>query len=167
MMAVLSAYSFLGRSLLRSGFAGQQESASRTTLYTFSKDVGAAGTISTATASQLVLTNAYDVTTTPTTTTTNTYTFNSSTGKLTRTVAVTVTATSVVTSTTTTLLTGIASLSFTYHDSGGNVTTATNAIKLVDIAFTTEAGSNLSGTLAKLPIQSARVLLRNKESPQV
>jgi hypothetical protein len=147
MLSVLGSYSFLGRSLLRTGYAAQMESSTRTALYDFTSDVSLASSISTATASQIQLTTGGN---------TVVYTYSSAAGTLTR--AVTVgTAT-----TTTTLLNGLTTLSFSFFDGGSNSVTAASSVKLVSLAFTTAAGVATSGTRASLPIQSARVLMRNK-----
>jgi hypothetical protein len=146
-IAVLSAYSFLGRSLLRTGYAAQQESASRKTLYNFSSDVSTATGVSSASASDLVLNVSGG---------TVEYSYSSSAATLTR--------KSIVSSVTktTTMLTGVSTLTFDYYDCNQNVSSATSAMKLIDIAFTTAAGGTIGDTRAKLPIQSARVMMRNK-----
>lgn len=141
--AVMYAYSFLGRSLIRLGYSGQLESDSRKTLYTFSQDVGAAQAVTTAGSSQLVMTLPSG---------TVTYTYSSTAATLTRTLG----------TATTTLLTGVTKLGFDYFDVNANSTSTTSVVKLIDVTFTTAAGVTTSGSLAQYAVASPRVMMRNK-----
>jgi hypothetical protein len=142
--AVLSSYSFLARSLLRTGYAAQGESASRKTLYTFESDVGLASAINTATANDVILTTGGNSVE---------YSYDSTAAVLKR---------RVNSGAWSTYLSGLNSCSFSFFDSTQTAVSSTATIKFVSIAYTTVAGSTVSGTRASLPVQSARVLIRNK-----
>lgn len=145
---ILSAYLFVGRNLTRLVSLQEQEVASRGTLRQFTQDVSAAIQLTTATASQLVLTK-------PTAggTTTVTYAYSSGSRTLTRTDA----------SGTRTLLTGLTAFTITYYNEAGTaVTSEPQSVKSIEFSFSTAVGSSASGTLARYSSASPRVLLRNK-----
>ena len=143
-LAVLSCYSYLTRGVLRAGYAGQMESASRRTLTTFGQDVASASMVTTASSTQCVLT-------TPSATVT--YTYSAAAGTLTRQAG---SAAAI------TMLSGISTFSFGYYNAPSTTTTSASSVKLVSVAFTTVAGNQSSGNKASLPVQSAMVVLRNK-----
>ena len=138
---VLSAYSFMGRSLIRLGNAQQIEAGSHEALFYFTKDVSSGKAVSTATASSLTLTVPSG---------TVAYAYGS--GSLTR---------SVNGGAATTLVKGITSFSFEYYDSNQTATTTASVVKLIDFKLTSGNGAKTSGSLSDYAIASPRVLMRN------
>lgn len=161
MLAVLSSYTFLGRSLVR--LVNQQTlitSGQRTLAY-LTQDVRMASGISgTPSASSLVLTLP-----TATGTTTVTYTYNSSARTLTRTVGA---------ATPLTLLSQLTSSTFSYYDGSGNQFTSStlsggnylSSIKQVSLSFVCQTGTNSDGSrapqTADFQTSSPRLILRNQ-----
>ena len=140
---VLSAYSFMGRSLIRLGNAQQIEAGSHEALFYFTKDVSAAKSITTATTSDLLMTVPSG---------TVEYVYNSGTGTLTR---------SVNSGTATTLVKGITSFSFEYYDASQAATTTAAVVKMADFKLTSGNGVGTSGSLSDYAVASPRVLMRN------
>lgn len=146
--AVFSAYLFLGRNLTRLVNFQRQEVESRRALRLFSEDVSAATQITTAAAAQLAL-----VRPTNSGNTTVTYTYSAADGTLTR----------VAGAASQTIVTGLTSLSVSYFNSSGSSPGSNlHAIKAVELAFATRAGSSAGGTLAQYTTASPRILMRNK-----
>jgi Tfp pilus assembly protein PilW len=169
---VLSAYIFLGRALTRQGNEAEQESRSRTTLYYFTQEVSSATgiapdtnpSVTTSGLTQMVL-NTLDGNGVPYTVT-YVYTPNTSGGTLTRTPTPTPSTGIGPTS----LLIGVTSLTFTYYNSAGTALTTTssptvtnpNIVKQVSLAYTTVAGSQLSGAQSHFNVVSPLILMKNK-----
>jgi len=161
----LSSYLFLGRNLTRLANIQQQQVTSRHVLRTFTQDVSAGVSITTASNTQLVFIKQKS-SSTATVITTVTYTYTpcaagANTGTLTRTE---VTTTMPPTSTTTTLVSNLTTATggFAYYDETGSSTSTLQLIKSVDLNFTTSLGSTGTGTLTNYSMASPRVLLRNK-----
>ena len=146
---VMSAYIFLGRALIREGNMEILESRTRTTLYQFTQDVSTAAGVSPTgmTSSSLVL---YE----PSSVSEVTYTYNSANGQLTRTPPGSATQT--------VMLTGLVSFAFGYFDSYGILTSNPNAVKQINITYTSSAGSAITGSIANFNVVSPRVILKNK-----
>lgn len=146
---VLSAYIFLGRALIREGNLEILESRTRTTLYQFTQDVSTATGVAPAgmTSSSLVL---YE----PSAISEVIYTFNSVSGQLTRTPPGSATQTI--------MLNGLVSFAFGYFDSYGITTSNPNAVKQINITYTTSSGSAIAGSFAHFNVVSPRVILKNK-----
>ena len=64
------------------------------------------------------------------------------------------------------LLNNLTSFSFGTYDINGNVTGATALIKQVNMAFTSTAGSQVSGAQSHFTAVSPQVIMKNKFSPQ-
>jgi len=161
----LSSYLFLGRNLTRLANIQQQQVNSRRVLQTFTQDISAGVSISSASSAQLTfIKQKSNSTATVITTVTYTYTpcaAGANTGTLTRTEA---TTTPTPTSTTTTLISNLTTATggFAYYDEAGNATATVQLIKSVELTFTSSAGTAGTGTLAAYSMVSPRVLLRNK-----
>lgn len=149
---VMSAYIFLGRALMRTGNSQSLESETRTTLYYFTQDVGAAtGVVSgsfSSTGLELSEPNAITVT----------YTYSAGTGQLTR--------TSSASANTRVMLTHINTFAFSYFDFSGIATSNPNAVKQISMSYQTRAGYNADGTAsgaqATFDVVSPRVMLKNR-----
>ncbi len=164
MAAILSAYLFLGRNLIRLTSLEQQEKKARLALTYFSKDVGAATMLTTATVTISSGTTTYaQFVLVPPTGGNVTYTYDTSIDKLTRTDS----------SGTIELLTDLASFSINYltitQVANGTAfsTTATApanplSVKAVQFQFATAVGTAANGTQATYTAMSPRVLLRNR-----
>jgi prepilin-type N-terminal cleavage/methylation domain-containing protein len=150
--AIFAAYLFMGRNLTRLVSSQQQQVEARRTLRTFTQDLSAAISVSTASSSQIVFTKP-----TATSTTTITYTYSSANGTLVRTEA----------SASKTLLTGLTSFTLNYYNQVGTaVPSSPQSIKSVEIVFSSAAGTATSGTESAYTTVSPRVLLRNKAALQ-
>jgi Tfp pilus assembly protein PilW len=162
MAAVLSCYTFIGRSLFR--LVNQQTliTQSQRAFAYLSQDVRLASGISgTPSASSLVLI----LPTSTNSTTTVTYTYSSAAGTLTRTPASGVALK---------LLTSLTSCSFNYYDVSGNPYTVgtlsaasyLSSIKQVGLTYTAQNGTNTDGTRAPQTADhrssSPRFILRNQ-----
>ena len=141
--AVISAYVFLGRSLIRVGNADSLESGARRTLYYFRQDAATATAVTTAGASQVTLSTPNG---------TVSYTYDSVGQTLTR----------VNTSGTLALLSGVTTCKFDYYDSSQTATTTPAVVKLVDFVATTTNGTLASGSESHFSFASPRMVLRNK-----
>lgn len=160
MTAVLSSYTFLGRSLVRLVNQQMLITQGQRALAYFAQDVRMASGISgTPSDSSLVLI----LPTSSGTTTTVTYTYSSSSGTLVRAPA---------SGNTLTLLSNLTSSSFTYYDNSGNVFTSTTlgagsyliSIKQIALSFSAEKGDGYSGTLTPTyQVASSRLLIRNQQ----
>jgi Tfp pilus assembly protein PilW len=167
MTAVLSAYTFMGRSLARITNQETLETASRRTLLYFAQDVRMANGISgTPSASSVTLTL-------PTANSTRNITYHYNSGGSATTVsgysipANSLARIDVSASTGLTLHRNLLSCSFTYYDSSGNpYTSYTNymtGLKQVMLSFTSQTGVSSTGTLTPVnTVASPRLLLRNK-----
>jgi len=146
---ILAAYLFVGRNLTRLVNFQQQEVESRRALRLISEDVSAAISLSTATASQLVLSKR--VSGLPTSVT---YAYSSGDQTLTRTDSAGAR----------TLLNGLTACTISYFNKSGTaVTGSPQSVKGVEFSFTTAAGSAASGTRASYTTVSPRILMRNSE----
>lgn len=149
--AVFAAYIFLGRSLTRMVNYQQQENQSRRALRHFTQDIGAAKALTTATATEIGLTKP---TASGTTSVTYVFTPASSGGTFTR----------AENTSTLTLLSNLTSLTLTYYnEAGSTVSSGTQSIKSVELAFTSAVGDANNNTRSTYSSVSPRVLLRNKE----
>lgn len=149
--AVFAAYIFLGRSLTRMVNYQQQENQSRRALRHFTQDVGAASALTTASSTVLGLTKP---TASGTTSVTYTYTPATSGGTFTR----------AENAATLTLLSNLSSLTLTYfNEAGSTVSSGTQSIKSVELAFTSNVGDANNNTRSSYSSVSPRVLLRNKQ----
>jgi hypothetical protein len=152
LVAILSAYLFVGRNLTRLVNLQQQEVESRRTLRMFTQDLSSASQLTTATTSQVTLTKPAAAATT-----TVTYTYSSSAGTLVRTES----------GRTITLLSGVTALNiFYFNEAGEAVTSSTQSVKSVELSYTSASGTATSGTSARYNIVSPRVVLRNKAALQ-
>jgi prepilin-type N-terminal cleavage/methylation domain-containing protein len=150
--AVMTAYLFLGRSLTRLVNLQRQEVQSRRTLRQFTQDLSAAIQLTTATSSQVTLTKPI-----ASGTTTVTYTYASGAGTLTRTDS----------AGTQTLISGLTSFNVSYFDSGGTaISSSPQSVKSAELAFASQYGTAINGTLTAYATVSPRVVLRNKPALQ-
>lgn len=148
LLAVLTAYMFVGRNLSKLVNRHRQEAESRLTLRQFSDDLSAALKLTTATAAQVSL-----VKPTASGNTTVSYAFSSADGTLTRTEG----------GATRAVLSGVTALSVSYYNEGGStVAGSPQSVKFVELMFSTASGSEANGTRATYTTVSPRVLLRNK-----
>jgi len=156
---VLSAYIFLGRGLVRQGNEEEMESRSRTTLFYFTQDVSAATSISTYTASQIVLT-------TPSTAVT--YTYNAAPGSPGIAPSGTLVRTQVPVnqSIPTSLLTNLSTFAFNYFTISGTAPSSSATVKQIQMAYTAIIGSSVGGAQAHITVVSPRVIMKNKPSLQ-
>ena len=142
---MLSAYIFLARGLVREGNAESLESRTRLALYYFNQDVSSATGVTNSGATQLVLSNSLGP-----------VTYTEAGGILTRTTP----AGSLV------LLTGISTFSFGYFNLGGVAPSPTPSgvmwIKEINMSYTTEAGTAVSGAQSHYNVVSPQVVLKNK-----
>lgn len=148
---VLSAYTFLGRGLVREGNAENLESSTRVAIYYFTRDLSAASSITTAGTASLVVNVG------PSTSyTTATYTYDSTQGTLTRNSG----------GATTTLLRGISTFTFSYFDLWGSTPSpaqpGTTWIKQASMSYTATAGVAASGAQSKFSMTSPQVVMKNK-----
>jgi len=144
--AVMSAYTFLGRSLIRLGNADSLESGVRRTLYYFGQDAAAATAVTTANASQLVLSLPSG---------TVKYTYDSVGQTLTR-------YSPSSSSTGLALLSGVTSFTFDYYQSDQTTATVAAQVKLVDLVATSVRGVAAGGAQSHFTFASPRMMLRNK-----
>jgi Tfp pilus assembly protein PilW len=162
MTAVLSSYTFLGRSLFRLLNQQTLQTEARRTLQYFQQDVRmASGISSTPSSSSLILV----LPTANNSTTTITWVYDSSARTLTRTPA---SGTALV------LLSNATSSTFAYYDSTGNAFTGATlsarsylpSIKQISLNFTSQTGANSDGSrspqTADYQVSSPRVTLRNQ-----
>lgn len=172
---VLSAYIFLGRGLVRQGNEEQLESRSRLTLYDFTQDISGASAVLTASGTVLSVStwipqsggNAPVLGTA-------TYTYDPVNAQLTLARSSPVPAAQLAFPSWPTptsppafvLLNNLTSFSFGTFDIAGNSTGVPGLIKQVNMAFTTTAGSRVSGAQSHFTVVSPQVILKNKFSPQ-
>jgi len=157
---VLSAYTFLGRGLVREGYDEQAESGSRKAIFYFTRDVSAAQSIAVQTSQpQITLT----IPTQPTGTVTVTYSYDSTNQILNRTASNGIGSGNLL-STSQSGLTEL-NLTFLFYDYYGNKITSFPAglgIKQAMMTYTATTGSAVSGAQSKMTVSSPLVILRNK-----
>jgi prepilin-type N-terminal cleavage/methylation domain-containing protein len=147
---VLTAYIFMARNLTRLVNVQQQEVESRRTLRTFTEDLSAASQVTTATSTQLVLTKR-----TAASNVTVTYTYSATNGTLVRSAG----------AASKTLLTGLTSFTLLYYNEEGTaISSSLQSIKSAEMMFSSAAGTETSGTLARYTTVSPRIVLRNKST---
>jgi hypothetical protein len=151
--AVLSAYVFLGRGLVREGNAESMEAGSRLAQYYLMRDVNTC--VSVATASPSILTVNVGSNTTPIYVT---YTYDSTGGTLIR--------TATTNPTNLTLMTGLLTFAFNYYGLGGMTIYPSPQgllwIKQMNMVYTLVAGSAVSGAQARFAVVSPQVMMKNK-----
>jgi len=157
-MGVLSAYTFLGRALIRQGNEEQLESQARVALFWFTEDVSTATcadpTNMTSTSLSLYA---------PSSTVEVTYTYNAAAGTLTRT-----TSGGAPGPASLVLMTKLTAFSFTYYNFVAATTTTAPTpppaagVKEINMAFTLASGTQTSGSLASYAVTSPRVAIKNK-----
>jgi type II secretory pathway pseudopilin PulG len=171
---VLSAYIFLGRGLVRQGNEEQLESRTRVALYDFTQDMSGASAVITATGTVLsVSTWVPQTAPNPPVLGTATYTYDPVGGQLTLERTAPPAAVLAFPNWPTqpappafVLLNNLTSFSFGTYDINGNVTGATALIKQANMAFTSTAGSLVSGAQSHFTAVSPQVIMKNKFSPQ-
>jgi hypothetical protein len=170
---VLSAYIFLGRGLMRQSNEEQLESRTRTTLYDFTQDMSAGSVVLTANATVLsVSTWVPQTSPNPPILGTATYTYDPVNAQLTlvRTApgAISLAFPNWPTASTVLLnnVTPVGVNFFGTFDINGGATGIPALIKQVNMAFTTTAGSAVSGAQSHFTVVSPQVILKNKFSPQ-
>lgn len=159
---ILSAYTFVGRHLVRLGNQQQIEAISRRAFNLLADDVGKATSVDLASSTQLAFTllppNANTIRTVK-------YSCASTgVGPLTRVVVdkVTVAGVTTPTTTTTTLFDSSTTLDFNYFNLAGKTTSTLLGIKRIELALTSKTGSSASRTLMSYSAVSPRLVLRNK-----
>lgn len=147
---ILSAYTFMARSLARLANYQRLEVESRRALQMLNTDTRMAVSLTapTTTSVTFAIPAAAGVTTT-----TVAYRFDEEAQTLTRTYGGTATIT---------LLTGVQTLAFNYYDSRNAISASPQSIKQVDVTFTTATGASAANAQAHFTAASARLLLRNK-----
>lgn len=146
---ILSAYTFMARSLARLANYQRLEVESRRALQMLNTDTRMAVSLTapTTTSVTFAIPAAAGVATTVA------YRFDEEAQTLTRTYGGTATIT---------LLTGVQTLAFNYYDSRNAISASPQSIKQVDVTFTTATGASAANAQAHFTAASARLLLRNK-----
>ena len=172
--AVLSAYTFLGRGLMREGNEEVLESRTRQALYDFTQDMSAATAVVSANATTLAVSTMVPQTSpySPVMATA-TYQYDPINGILTLTRVAPPAASLAFPNWPTphansayVLLNNVTNFSFGTYDINGNPTGIAGLIKQVNMAFTTTAGSQIGGAQSHFTVVSPQVILKNKPSPQ-
>ncbi|HKM54491.1 MAG TPA: prepilin-type N-terminal cleavage/methylation domain-containing protein [Isosphaeraceae bacterium] len=172
--AVLSAYIFLGRGLMRQSNEEQLESRCRQALYDFTQDMSAASAVISANATTLTV-NTWIPQTVGSAPVmgTATYEYVPAEGQLTLTRTAPPAATPAFPNWPTppgppafVLLNNVTNFSFGTYDMGGISTGVLGLVKQVNMSFTTTAGSQIGGAQSHVTVVSPQVILKNKSSPQ-
>lgn len=152
MVAILSAYLFVGRNLTRLMNMQGQEVDSRRALRYFAADVSAASAVTVMSAASLTLTKVET-----SGSVTVSYTYAALDGTLIRTQG----------TNTLTLFSDLTSFAFTYYnDAGSAISSSPHSVKAVEFLATASSGTAATGTLSRYTSASPRVVLRNKQALQ-